>query len=176
MEMRSTLQAPTVLTISSNRGTPPPIELDDLWKVRLSEPEVANLAGLEGEDHKAIRHSLHLVETAVPIGPVMQRQHRERGVECPGSEWQCFSRSLDYPADAAFDLCWIMCHDGSTATRDPPAGLISASASSHVDHRFGIAECIQNHGGDSRIRMPGRRVAPSDLVVKNVRHARWFHA
>ena len=48
-----------------------------------------------GKDHEAIRHSLHLVETAA-IGPVVQREHRERGIKCLRSEGKSLSRRLDY--------------------------------------------------------------------------------
>jgi hypothetical protein len=42
---------------------------------------VSDLAGFDSEDHEAICHAPDFVETATPIGPVMQREHRERHVE-----------------------------------------------------------------------------------------------
>jgi hypothetical protein len=71
------------------------IEFDDLGEVGLSEPKAADVAGLEGERHETIGDPSHFIQTAAPIGPMMQRQHRERGVEGLVSEGQPFSQRLN---------------------------------------------------------------------------------
>src|SRR5262249_51118254 len=76
---------PEVMHDFSNRRTPTAIELDDLWEVRLGEPEVSNVARLERQDHQAIRHSFHFSETGTPIGPVMQCEHGQGGIKGVGS-------------------------------------------------------------------------------------------
>jgi len=84
-----------VLDFGSGR-TSASIERDDLRKIHLGEPEIAKFSGLDGQDDEAIRYSLHFVETAAPIGPVVQREHRERGIKCLRSEGERLSGRLDY--------------------------------------------------------------------------------
>ena len=157
-----------VLDFGSGR-TPASIERDDLRKIHLGEPEIAKFGRLDGQDHEAIRHSLHFVETAAPIGPVVQREHRERGIKRLRSEGESLSRRLDYKRCLTRSLPdhvprWF------NGYQEPADRFVGASASSDVDHRVGIAECIQNRGADPGIRMPCRCVPPSNLVVHRVSH------
>ena len=143
-----------VLDFGSGR-TPASIERDDLRKIHLGEPEIAKFGRLDGQDHEAIRHSLHFVETAAPIGPVVQREHRERGIKCLRSEGESLSRRLDYKRCLTRSLPdhvprWF------NGYQEPADRFVGASASSDVDHGVGIAECIQNRGADPGIRMPCR--------------------
>ena len=95
MAIRSTLQSPRWCSISTMEDT----GLDRARRspeIHLGEPEIAKFGRLDGQDHEAIRHSLHFVETAAPIGPVVQREHRERGIKCLRSEGESLSRRLDY--------------------------------------------------------------------------------
>ena len=119
--------------------------------------KLPEFGGLDGQDHEAIRHSLHFVETRAPIGPMMQREHRERGIERLGSEGQSLSRRLGYERRLTRSLPdhvprWF------NGYKRPADRLVGTSASSDVDHRVGIAECIQNRGGNPGIGMPRRCV------------------
>jgi hypothetical protein len=78
-----------------DRGAASAVEIDELGEVEIREPEVADFAGLESEDHQARRHPSELVEAAPPIRPVMQREQRERRIEGIIPEGQSFSRCLD---------------------------------------------------------------------------------
>jgi hypothetical protein len=85
---------PKVVDEIGDRGTTSAVERHDLRKVRVGEPEAALLAGLEREEHRAIRHSSHLVETAAPIRPVVQREERQGCVKRTISEGQRLGRRL----------------------------------------------------------------------------------
>jgi hypothetical protein len=45
-----------------NRRAPAAIESDDLREIPFGQPEVANVTRLDGEEHDAVRHSLHFAK------------------------------------------------------------------------------------------------------------------
>ena len=94
MAIRSTLQSPGGARFRQWKDT----GLDrarDPRKMHVGEPEIAKFGRLDGQYHEAIRHSLHFVETAAPIGPVVQREHRERGSNASAGRGS-LSRRLGY--------------------------------------------------------------------------------
>ena len=140
------------------------------------------MAGHEVEQDLARRDPLQLVETGAQVAPVVQRQHRQRGVDRLIGHGQ---RLGDAPHRGRGVGTALGEHDGGRLDGDDVAsgGLVGAGAGADVHDRAGVVERSVELGDDPGVAAPMAGVSPADpLVEMTGRHPvgrspslRWSH-
>jgi hypothetical protein len=72
------------------------IDLVQRWQVVIEQPKPYEYRVVNREDHNASSSDTHhLLDTAPPIGPVVDRQHGQGGIHGSARDWDVFGDSLD---------------------------------------------------------------------------------
>jgi hypothetical protein len=140
---------------------------DDLGHV-LVQPEVEQRLGIEGEDrHRAATDPTQLAQAGVDVTPLVDGDHRHRGVEAVVVERQALGRRVERGSKMKGSLC---SHrrgrlDGHHVAIER---LVGAGARTHVDDRPRVAEGGVNQRRDPRIRLSAVGVSGAVRLVVEV--------
>ena len=127
-------------------------------EVLVGEPE-ARRGGIPGEENdSAPRHSLELGEAVLPIRPVMDGEHGERGGEGAVAKWQMGRRSLDH-GRAASPALQNHAEGGLDRHHGTVGRFVGTGSRADIEHGVRVAEGARDRGGEARVGTAIRAVA-----------------